>query len=291
MQVSFTKCLGYLLLCTAVARGAEGRWQMQEIARIEEGLSTPESMVLLPTGDIAISNIQTEDASYWADDGRAYIALADIRGKLKKRFWIQSTPALSFSGPKGMCVCQGKLYFTDNQTLKRCDAGTGKNLEVIGGLFGERFNDLASDGKAVWVSDVGASKILCVKPDGTYRAVKSPPNPNGVTYWGGKIFVLSWTEHDIFEVDPAGLKPPQPFGLSDHFVSPDGIEVLDDGTFIVSDWNGHKVQAVTPDRKTVYTLMETDTPADIGVDRKNNLLFVPQFKKDKGLIFQLKQSN
>lgn len=289
MYVSLSKCLGWMVLCAAVAGGAESRWQVKEIARVNEGLSTPESMVLLPSGDIAISNIQSADASYWADDGQAYISRADTQGNLKERFWIKSTAAFPFSGPKGMCVCQGKLYFTDNQTLKRCDASTGKNLEAIAGLFGERFNDLASDGKAVWVSDVGASKILCVKPDGTYRAVKSPPNPNGVTCWRGKVFALSWTGHDLFEIDPAGLQPPAPFGLAEHFTSPDGIEVLDDGTFIVSDWNGHKVHAVTPDRKTVYTLIETDTPADIGVDRKNNLLFVPQFKKDQGLIFELKK--
>jgi hypothetical protein len=283
--------LVWIIMLAAIAGGAEQRWQVQEVARIDLGLSTPESMVLLPSGDIAISNIQTEDAAYWADDGKAYIARADIRGHLKERFWIKSTPAFSFSGPKGMCVCQGKLYFTDNQALKRCDASSGKNLEVMAGLFGERFNDLASDGEAVWVSDVGASNILCVQPDGTYRAVKSPPNPNGVTCWRGKVFALSWTEHDLFEIDPAGVQPPKPFGLAEHFTSPDGIEVLDDGTFIVSDWNGHKVQAVTPDRKTVYTLIEIDTPADIGIDRENRLLFVPQFKENKGVIFRLKKTN
>jgi outer membrane protein assembly factor BamB len=248
-------------------------------------------MVLLPSGDIAVSNIQTADASYWADDGQAYIALADSRGSLKERFWVKSTPAFPFSGPKGMCVCQGKLYFTDNQTVKRCDADTGKQLEVVKGLFGERFNDLATDGEVVWVSDVGAGKIYCIKPDGTHREVPSPPNPNGVTCWRGRLFAVSWTQHDVFELDPKGNKPPQAFGVAEHFVNPDGIEVLDDGTFIVSDWNGNKVQAVTPDRKAVYTLIEIDTPADIGIDRENSLLFVPMFKANQGVVYKLTRRN
>ena len=261
--------------------GAQARWQIEAVAAINKGLATPECVVLLPSGDTAISNIQTEEAGYWVDDGKAYISLADAQGNLLKPHWIKSTPAFPLHAPKGMCVCQGKLYFTDNQTLKRCDVATGKNLEVIPGLFGEKFNDLASDGDSVWVSDVGASKILCVRPDGTFRAVKSPPNPNGLTCWRGKVFAVSWEAHDLYEVDPTGQRDPQAFGLASHFTSLDGIEVLDDGTFLVSDFRGNKVCAVTPDRKTVYMLIEMETPADIGIDRKNGLLFVPQFMANK----------
>ena len=86
---------------------------------------------------------------------------------------------------------------------------------------------------------------------------------------------------------PAGKKPPQPFGLASHFSRLDGIEVLDDGTFIVSDLPAKKVFSVSPDRKTVRTLAELDSPADIGLDRKRNLLYVPQFFKNQAVVFKL----
>ena len=66
-----------------------------------------------------------------------------------------------------------------------------------------------------------------------------------------------------------------------------GIEVLDDGTFIVSDLPAKKVFSVSPDRKTVRTLAELDSPADIGLDRKRNLLYVPQFFKNQAVVFKL----
>ena len=70
----------------------------------------------------------------------------------------------------------------------------------------------------------------------------------------------------------------------------DGIEVLADGTFIVSDFMGNKVSAITPDEKTVYTLAELGSPADIGIDRSSMILYVPQFFQDKVVLFRLSQA-
>ena len=55
------------------------------------------------------------------------------------------------------------------------------------------------------------------------------------------MFGVSWTEHEIYELDPAGKKAPVAFGLSDHFTNLDAIEVLGDGTSIVSDFTGNNV--------------------------------------------------
>jgi len=98
---------------------------------------------------------------------------------------------------------------------------------------------------------------------------------------------VSWDQHDIFELDPAGETDPVPFGLGAHFTHLDGIEVLDDGTFIVSDFDGNKLWAVGSDRKAIAPLADVETPADIGLDRKRMLLYVPLFMKDEVAIFRL----
>ena len=79
------------------------------------------------------------------------------------------------------------------------------------------------------------------------------------------------------------------FGLAEHFTNLDGIEVLDDDSNIVSDFMGNKVSLISPDRKTVTTLAEADTPADIGINRRNGLLYVPHFMKDKLTVFRLER--
>ena len=43
---------------------------------------------------------------------------------------------------------------------------------------------------------------------------------------------------NIYEIDPAGVAEPIPFGLSSHFTNLDAIEVLPDGSFLVSDFKG-----------------------------------------------------
>ena len=62
---------------------------------------------------------------------------------------------------------------------------------------------------------------------------------------------------------------------------------MKDGTFIVSDYKGHKVCAIRSDRKTVTTLIKLETPADIGIDHEAGILYVPQLMANKLSIYKL----
>ena len=57
--------------------------------------------------------------------------------------------------------------------------------------------------------------------------------------------------------------------------------------FIVSDYMGNKICAISEDRKTVTTLIELQSPADLGLDRKNNLLYVPEMLKNRATVLKL----
>ena len=82
---------------------------------------------------------------------------------------------------------------------------------------------------------------------------------------------------------------PEPFGFAEHFTNLDGIEVLDDGTFLVSDFKGNAIWLISADRQSVRRLIELDSPADIGLDRKRMRLYVPQFMKDRVAVYDLKR--
>ena len=75
----------------------------------------------------------------------------------------------------------------------------------------------------------------------------------------------------------------------DTWLKHSSVVAYEDGTFIVSDFIGNRVYTVTPDRSTVTALAEIPSPADIGLNRQEGLLFVPQFMEDKLSVYKLKK--
>ena len=145
---------------------------------------------------------------------------------------------------------------------------------------------MATDGTYVYVSDMEAGKVYRLGAEGV-QEIKAPPGVNGLTFADGRMYAVSWTLHDIYQLDPTGKGEPVALGLAGHFKALDGIEVLADGTLLVSDFEGHRVAAVAPDRKTVYTLAGARTPADIGLDRDRMLLYVPMLEANRVATYKL----
>ncbi len=94
-------------------------------------------------------------------------------------------------------------------------------------------------------------------------------------------------EHEVYELDGSGKEEPIAFGLADKFTNLDAIEVLHDGTFLISDVKGNPVFTVSPDRKIVKKLADLEWAADLGVDPETGLVFVPSLVPNKVVIYQL----
>jgi len=265
---------------------SRGSWTLEQL-RVIKGLSTPEcALADAQLGLLFIANVEAEPGTYWDDDGKGYISLLGPDGEFSAKRWLDSKPDAAINGPKGMCRLGAYLYFTDNTRVMRCPVVPDPEPELVAEGF-RKANDLATDGNLVWVSDSLAGKVYGINPDGGRREIPAPPGVNGLTFYEGRMYAVSWTLHDIFELDPAGERVPQPFGLSSHFVSLDGIEVLGDGAFIVSDFKGNKVCTVSPDRTVVATVAEVETPADLGLNRRLGLLVVPLFARDRAIVYRI----
>jgi len=251
------------------------------------GFDVPECTLYDASSDlIYVSNIESKPDEYWTEDGTSYLSTIGPDHRIQKQRWLNSTADAPINAAKGMCVLGDHLYFADITRLMRCDLATGKGLvEVASGFL--KANDLTSDGKDVWLSDTGAGKIFCISPDGKKREVKSPEGINGLTFDKDKFYGVSWTLHEVYELDPSGKNEPVAFGLDSHFTNLDAIEILCDGSFIVSDFKGNKISHITKDRSKVTTIIELTTPADIGLNRKKHLLYVPQFLDGKVSVYQL----
>lgn len=291
---SFLFPLLALAMAGAVSAQPAARQWTAEQKTVLDQFWVPECVLPVPgTGTVFVSNVAAEKDQYWTDDGKGYISLL-AKDKITKLRWLRSEPGAILNGPKGMCLLDGKLYFTDNTRLLRCNAKDGSGLEVVAEGFGKA-NDLATDGDAVWVSDTAAGKIWRIDANGKARDIPAMPGVNGLTFFYDKqqqitrMYAVSWDLHEVYEVYPVGERVPRPLGVADHFTNLDGIEVLPDGTIVVSDFVGNKVSAIAPDEKTVYTLAQIDSPADIGIDRGSMTLYVPQFYLDKVVLFRLNQ--
>ena len=273
---------------TTKPEAAGPAWTAAQVAVIE-GMDVPESVVVDPTtGVIYVSNVEAGEGQYWADDGKGFIGRILPGGKLDQLRWKSGAETFRLNAPKGMCVYAGTLYVADNSRVCRLALDPAGAEGPVKGLQGERLNDVATDGAAVYVSDTGAGKIY--KIDGrAISELKAPDGVNGITFHGDKMYAVSWALHDVFEIDPAGKADPKGFGLAKHFKALDGIEVLDDGTFIVSDFDGNKVCTISADRKTVHTLCTPKTPADIGLARRSGMMYVPQFMHKSVVVYKLEK--
>jgi hypothetical protein len=279
--------LSTLAIFAAMGCQADPEWKAEHVSTLD-GFHVPESALHSPkTGTIFVTNIECEPDNYWVDNNKGYISVVDGDHRVKTRRWVESKPESRLHGPKGMCLLGDTLYFTDNTRLMQVPLSGGTPSVLVSGF--KQANDLATDGKNIWVSDTAAGKIFCVTPQGTKREIQAPAGINGLTFFDDKMFGVSWDLHEVYELDPSGKSAPVAFGLADHFKNLDGIEVLDDGTFIVSDFMGDTVYTINPDRRSVHPLIKINSPADIGLNRKAGLLYVPQFMKDKLSVYQLKK--
>ncbi|MBN2307831.1 MAG: hypothetical protein JXR94_02605 [Candidatus Hydrogenedentes bacterium] len=271
----------------AAAQGAAQGWTLEQAA-VVEGFLVPECLCPDPeSGAVYVSNVEAAEDEYWNDDGKGFVSRMTATGEIEALRWLDTDPLAVLNGPKGLCILKGNLYIADNGRLLRCPIKEkGPVAEVPLPRTG-KLNDLATDGEFLYVSDTELGLVYKVGPTGSQTIIQAPPSVNGVTCFRGRLFAVGWDTHEVYELDPSGDNPPVPFGVAEHFTNLDGIEVLADGTFIVSDFMGNQVCSIAPDRKTVQVLVQLESPADIGIDRTRGLLYVPQFMLNKAVIYKL----
>jgi hypothetical protein len=262
-------------------------WQLEKFPVFIDGFDSPECVAVDEERDLVyVSNIQTKTRGYWEKDEKGFISLMEGEGMLTKLRWKDSTEENPLSAPKGMCVCEGLLYVADIDHVMTYDLAGGavKKVEIPGAKM---LNDAVAHKGFAYISDTQTGKIW--KLGLPMSEIKGPPSANGLAFdAGGRMYCVSYEGHEIYQVDPNGVDEPKPLGLAGHFAGLDGIEILADGTMIVSDNKANSILAVSADHKSVLKLAEVDGPADIGLDRKRKLLYVPMLYKGQVAIYKLR---
>ena len=283
MRTGLFAILAFLFLAPA----GEAAWKAQRVT-VLEGFETPESVVVdQDSGMVYVSNVDTRAGGPWAEDAQGFISRLKPEGEMDDLRWVTSTPEMPIHGPKGMCIHDRTLYVADIDRVLRISLRNRGDVSRIRFIRARRLNDMATDGDNVYVSDTGAGLIYRVEPRGYgHKRIEAPPYVNGITFHEKRLFAVSWALHEVYDLSrPEGE---QRLNVSRALRNPDGIEILGDRSVLVSDHTGGTVVVIPPSGGSVYSLLEgLETPADIGVDRERNLLYVPLFGAGRVAVYRL----
>ncbi|HEX9164238.1 MAG TPA: hypothetical protein VF980_21225, partial [Thermoanaerobaculia bacterium] len=182
---------------------------------LKQGLDTPESVLHDKDQDVYfISNINGQPL---AADNNGYISRVTPDSLAIEAKWIEAGKNnVTLNAPKGMAIVGDTLYVSDLTTVRKFDRKTGApkgEIPIPGSTF---LNDLATDGKDVYVSDSGmkAGAGGNFDPTGTdavwqisgdkpkkIASGKDLNRPNGLEVVDGKIWVVTFGANELYRLD------------------------------------------------------------------------------------------
>jgi sugar lactone lactonase YvrE len=280
-----------LLLATlAWAQNAPGpAWLLPQ----SSGLENPESAYYDATHDVIfVSNIAGLPPS--KKDGRGWITTVSPKGKVLDKQWISG-----LNSPKGLRSYGNTLWVADIDILVSMDIGKRQIIARIS-VPGARFlNDVAiSKQGVVYVSDMVANKIYAVYDNkvSVFAEGEQLEFPNGLLAHQNKLVVAAYGKDGQYgrlyyldlQTRKKTLITPMPLGQLD------GLELDDAGNYLVSSWQGVHgkggcILRISPTGKITPLFANLQSPADIGLVAKQNLLLVPNLMESKVAAFTLPQ--
>lgn len=257
----------------------------------DAGFMTPESILHDAGADVyLVSNI---NGSPLEADGNGFISRVAPDGAVVDLKWIDGeTEAVTLNAPKGMAVDGELLYVADIDCVRIFDLMTGVpqgEVCIDGATF---LNDVATHpAGGVLVTDSGlnaafestGADALYHVAGGDYRPVLADPAlgaPNGVTVHDGTIYLVTFMSGRVLNVTGEDDAVEAAEVLSVDGGQLDGIEFLDDGRALVSNWATSCVHILDTDGSLSCAMPDLDAPADIGVDRRRGHVLVPLFNEN-----------
>ncbi len=251
-------------------------WETDSIFKVPESVLFDAKNKLL-----YISNIDGKEP--WGDDGIGSIGKMSADGKNIIVEWVKG-----LSAPKGMGLYKGKLYVADMTEVALIDIKTATIVSRIKVPGAERLNDISINKKGVlYVSDSKARKVFTIK-DGQASLLLdsvSLKGPNGVVAYKKGFFILDAGSLYKMNVDKTLFK------IADGMEGgTDGVEVINKKDFIVSTWAGvvYYVKANGGKQVLIDGRNAKMNSADIGIDAKNNTVFVPTFWRNSVAAYSVK---
>jgi sugar lactone lactonase YvrE len=274
-----------IVFCTEAEAAPKLLWETK-------GLAQPESVVVDPaTGAIYVSNIA---GAVMQKDGNGFIAKLNGDGKVMTRQWVKGLDA-----PTGLALHDRTLYVADVDQLVEINAASGEILKRYPAKGATFLNDVAVDaGGTVYVSDTPTNTIWRLK-DGSFEpwlANDKLNGPNGLLVQGDTLIVAS-----VGKIPSVGQKQElaglSQISLKDQSVSPlgngqpignlDGLELLQPGVYLVTDWAAGALYRVDAKGKAERLIDLNQGSADLTYLPDKEIVLIPMMLDNSLVAYRL----
>jgi hypothetical protein len=267
------------------AASAEKIWEVS-------GLDNPESAKAdADTAAIYVSNVAGAPTD---KDGNGYISKLSLAGEMVKQKW-----AAGLNAPKGLAIADGKLFTADIDELVAIDLATGNVGKTYAAPGAKFLNDVAADSDGrIYVSDMAANTIWRLEGDTFSKWLDSADllSPNGLLVQGDNLIVAAWGKMtDGFATKVPGHlltvslaeKTIASLGSGEAVGNLDGLEALDDTTYLVTDWMAGNLMTIDKAGASKELLDLNSGSADIGYLADKRIVLVPMMKDGTLAAYQL----
>lgn len=262
---------------TSAILGDRPEVRLEQVWATDSVLETPESVYYNPNEKVLyVSNIVGDPSE---KDSRGYISKISLEGDIIQKEWVTGLHA-----PKGMAMMNNTLYVTNIDELVAIDpnGSISKRYPVQGAKF---LNDpVEADGKILF-TDMEDNKIYALQNDKVEVWKEGDlDRPNGLAYHNGQLYLAS---ADLMEVQKEG----ESRALAEDIGFGDGVVIVDDNSFLVSNWEGevYYVERGKEKMKVLDTKEQNINSADIEYIRDQNLLLVPTFRDNRVVAYRLQK--
>lgn len=283
--------IGLFISCANNKKSASE--EINKLVKISETNNLPaaESVVLDKEKNILYVSCQAGDVP-----GDGSIARLTIEGEIIDTFFVSG-----LNNPKGIAILGDRLYVGDLLELVEIDRETGKVLAKYTDEKIQFLNDVTVDNAGnIYVSDMFISSIYMLDTAKNFTEWFSSPdmdNPNGLLAIGDEIYLAGWGKFTDGNPGEAPQGRFQKINIETKQITPittqnvgnlDGIQVIDENSFFVSDWKGGKVFKIYKDGKTIEVLDVEQGSGDILYLVDKDLLIIPMKKQNQLLFYSTK---
>jgi sugar lactone lactonase YvrE len=269
---------------------ATGAGQDSLVATVT-GFSGPEAVRHDPEQDVYF--VANFNGPGDAKDNNGFISRLRADGKVEAlRFIAGGAKGVTLHAPRGMFIVGDTLWAADVDAVRGFNRRTGAPVATVdfAALEPGFLNDVAAGPDGVlYVTDTPKHRIYKIAGRTPSVAVEDTAlgRPNGITWgasgnrfivvpFGGRQALFGWrpgqSRLEVLATPPGGRY--------------DGVEVLGDGRIVVASQADSSLLIVDggQSRRVART---AGAPADIGLDRKEELVAVPYIALDRVDIFRL----
>lgn len=244
-----------------------------------DGFKKPESAVYDPQRKVIYISNLNEDAP-----GDGFISKMDVKGNIQKLGWIDG-----LDNPKGMDMQGNYLYVNDQHRVLKIDVVSGeivKEYPITGAVF---LNDLAVDEDGtIYTVDSDGQQVFQLK-NGKAKVFWQDRNrgrPNGIWLDQDRILLTTTQSNQLIALDKILRKATV---LQANVGTGDGIEALENGGYLVTDFQGRIFYFST--MENLHTLLDIrgkGHTADLEYIAADKLIIVPMHRYNGVQAYKIK---